>query len=155
MGGGGSAGKSADGSAGILVPVGRAHPSQRRHEIYSAVIRHRGGQGLDFGGTADDSEAIPQPLDHRSSHEDGPFEGVVDSVAYLPGYGGEELVLGEYGFGAGVHQQEASGAVGVLDRSRHGAHLPEESGLLVARYAGDRNFVREDGGLGTPVDFGR
>jgi hypothetical protein len=38
---------------------------------------------------------------------------------------------------AGVHQHEASGAVGVLHIARLQAGLPEQGGLLVTRHAAD------------------
>ena len=43
---------------------------------------------------------------------------------------------------AGVHHDEASGAVGVLRHTRIDAPLTEQRGLLIAGNSGDRNPLR-------------
>ena len=150
----GPAGDAADGAMGILVPVGRAHAGEGGDEIDAAVVRDRRGEGLDLGGTPDDAEAVAEPLDDGTAYEDGAFQRVIDLVANLPGDGGEEVVAGEDGLFARVHQEEAAGAVGVLDGAGLGAHLAEEGRLLVARDTADGDLMGEDGGLRDAVDLG-
>ena len=147
-------GDAADGTVGILVPIGGAHAGKGRDEVYAAVVRDRGRQGFDLGGTPDDAEAVAQPLDDGTTHEDGAFQGVIDLVTDLPGDGGEEVVPGEDGLFARVHQEEAAGAVGVLHGTGLGAHLAEEGRLLVARDTADGNLVGEKGGLRDAVHLG-
>ena len=50
---------------------------------------------------------------------------------------GKEIVFGRDSFGAGVHQHEASGPVGVFRHPGFAAHLAEQSGLLVTGDPGD------------------
>ena len=154
MGCGGAAGDAADGAVGILVPVRGAHAGEGGDEIHAAVVLDRTGQGLDLGGTPDDAQAVPEPLDDGSAHKDGALQGVIDLVADLPGDGGEEVVAGEDGLFARVHQEEAAGAVGILHGAGLGAHLPEERGLLVAGNAADGHGMGEDRGLRMPIDLG-
>ena len=94
--------------------------------------------------THDQAQAVPEPLHDRPGHEDAALEGIVHAVADLPGHGGDQPVLGEDGFVAAVHQQEAAGAVGILDRALLDAHLAEQGGLLVADHARDRDAVAAD-----------
>ena len=150
----GAAGDAADGTMGILVPVGGAHAGEGRDEVYAAVVRNRCRQSLDLGGTPDDAEAVAQPLDDGTAHEDGAFQGVIDLVADFPGNGGKEVVPGEDGLFARIHQEEAAGAVGVLDGAGLGAHLAEERRLLVASDTADGNLVGENGGLRDAVHLG-
>ena len=103
----------------------------------------------------DDAQAVAQPLHHAAAHENGTFQGVVYGVANLPCHGGEQVVLGQDGFFARVHEQEAAGTVGVFNRTGRGAHLAEQGRLLVSGDTGNVNLVREDGGLGVTVYFGR
>ena len=149
-----SAGDAANGAVCVLVPIGGAHAGEGRDEVYAAVVRDRRRQGLDFGGAPDDAEAVAEPLDDGTAHEDGAFQGVIDLVADLPGDGGEEVVLREDGLLARVHQKEAAGAVGVLHAAGFGAHLAEEGGLLVAGDAADGHFMGEERGLGHAVHLG-
>ncbi len=154
MGSRGTAGNAADGTMGILIPVGGAHAGEGRDEIDAAVVLDRRCQGLDLGGTPDDAQAVAEPLDDGTAHEDGSFQGIIDLVPDLPGDGSEEVVAREDGLLARVHQEEAAGAVGVLHGAGFGAHLAEEGGLLVAGNAADGHFMGEDGGLGDPVYLG-
>ena len=154
VGGGRAACQAADGAMGILVPVRGAHAGQRRDEIHPAVVRDGGGQRFHLGGGADDAESVAQPLDHAAADEDGAFQGVIDRVADLPGDGRQEVVLGENRLLAGIHQEEAAGPVGVLDRAGIRAELSEEGGLLVAGDTGDGHLVGEDGRLRVPIDLG-
>ena len=62
--------------------------------------------------------------------------------------GGEQAVARSDRLRAGVHQQEAAGAVGVLRHARLEAALPEGRGLLVAGHTGDRDRRAEQLGIG-------
>ena len=151
----GAAGDAADGALGIRIPVRGAEAGEGRYEVDTAVVGHGQCQCFNLRRTLDDAEAVAQPLDDAASDEDGAFEGVVDLVANLPGDRCEEVVAAHDGLAAGVHKEEAAGAVGVFDVARGGAHLSEEGGLLVTCDAGDGHFVGEDGGFRVAVDFGR
>ena len=132
MGSGSAAGDAGDGALGVRVPVGSAKAGEGGDEIDAAVVGDLGGKGLYVGRLPDEPEAVAQPLDDGSGHEDAALKSVVHAVADLPCYGREELVLGGNGVAAAVHEEEAAGAVGVLDISGLGAHLAEEGGLLVS-----------------------
>ena len=88
-------------------------------------------------------QSVAKPLHHRTSHEDRAFERIVYLVAYLPSYGGEQVVGRENGFFAAVHKHKAASAVGVFHHTGFGALLPEKGCLLVACDARYRHFVGE------------
>ena len=135
----GSTGYSEYPAFSILIPVRSTKSRQRRHHIDSTIVRYRGRKSLNHRGTLDDSKAVTQPLNDRAGNEYRPFKGIVHLVADLPRDGGEKVVLRHYRLLTCVHQQETTCAVSVLDGSRLGAHLTEQSGLLVTGYSRDRN----------------
>ena len=97
---------------------------------------------------------VPEPLDRGAGHEDGALQGVSHLSIQAPGDGGHQAVPGKDRLVAGVHQQEAAGAVGVLDVALLEAGLAEQGRLLVSRRAGDRDRAGEEGALRLPVDLG-
>ena len=85
-------------------------------------------------------EVVAQPLHQRAGDGDGAFEAVHGRLAAdLVAQSGQQAVLRLDGLGAGVHQHEAAGAIGVLGFARAEAGLAEEGRLLVAQVAGDRD----------------
>ena len=49
----------------IRIPVRRAEPGERGHEVDAARVRDRGGERLDVAGFPDRVEAVAQPLHGR------------------------------------------------------------------------------------------
>ena len=90
--GGRAAREADDRAAGVRVPVRRAQPGERGHEIDAAVVRHRRGERLDVATIADDAEPVAQPLHDRAADEDAAFERVRRLAAELPGDRREQLV---------------------------------------------------------------
>ncbi len=62
--------------------------------------------------------------------------------------------LALYGLGAGVHEGEGAGAVGVLGEALLEGDLAEEGCLLVPGHAGHGDLGAEDLGVGVAVDVG-
>ncbi len=145
VGGGGAAGEAEDRAAGVGIPVRGAEAGKGGDDGDAAGVGNAAGEGFDFGGGFDDSEAVAEPLDEGAGDEDAAFEGVFGFWADFPGDGGDESVLGEDGFFAGVHEDEAAGAVGVFGESGSAAGLAEKGGVLVAG----------DSGYGNAGEFGR
>jgi hypothetical protein len=77
-------------------------------------------------------------LHDGAADEHGAFEGVLRlRPDQLPRRRRQQVVVGRHRLGAGIKQQEAAGAVGVLGHARRVAGLAKQRGLLVARVAGD------------------
>ena len=84
-------------------------------------------------------QAVAQPLDDGAADEDAALERVLGDAAARPRDRGEQVVARSDRLRAGVHQQEAAGAVGVLREPGRVAGLAEQRRLLVAGDAGDRH----------------
>ena len=134
------AGQAQDGAPGVHVPVGRAQAGEGGHHINAGGILHLGGEVLGVRRFGDEVQLVPQPLDHRTAHENAALQSVLHLAVDAHRDGGEQAVLALVHPLAGVHQQEAAGAVGVLGLARLKAGLAEEGGLLVARDARDGHF---------------
>ena len=133
--------------AGVLVPVGRTQTGEGRHEVNTAVVFHRMGQVVDVGRGADQACPVAQPLDGRPTHEHAAFQRIGGLAANVPGHRGQQVVGRFHRFVARVHQQEAPGAVGVLQHAGLRAQLAEQRGLLVTGNAGNGNgHLGEAGG---------
>jgi len=104
-------------------------------------VIHLPGQRLYVGRGTDDSQAVPQPLDHGSPNENAAFERIGRFSIDFPGNGCDQIIRRENGIRPGVHQHEASRSVGVFHHSRRGTHLPEQGSLLISGSPayGDRN----------------
>ncbi len=136
-----------DRSARVAAPVRGEQAGEGRDEVHAAVVVDAGGQGLDVGGRGDDLQVVAQPLDERAGDRDRAFEGVHGGlVADLVADGGDEPVVRKLRLGAGVHEHEAAGSVGVLRHAGLEACLAEGGRLLVAQVAGDR-LARKQAGL--------
>ena len=110
--------------------------------------------GLHLGRAADRLQPVAQPLHHRARDEHRPFQAVRHLAAHHPADGGEQAVLGRARLAAGVQQQEAAGAVGVLRAARLEAGLAEGRRLLVAGRGRDLDRAAEDLGVGLAVHLG-
>ena len=75
-------------------------------------------------------------------------------VAELVAQGGQQPVLGAHDLFAGVEDQEAAGAVGVLRLAGAEGGLAERCRLLVAEDAGDRHLAQQLRGVDLAVDLG-
>jgi len=142
---GGKACKAQDGAAGVHVPVGRKEPRKGGHKVHPAVIRHRPGDGLRLGRRLDEAEAIAQPLDRGPRDGDGPLQRIgAGAIVQAIGHRGEQPAVGGHDLGAGVHQQEGAGAIGVLGLPGEKAGLAHQGALLVAQAAAHGNGVAKE-----------
>ena len=130
-----AAGQAHDGSAGVLIPVGRTEAGEGGHHITAVGVLHLPGHILGVAGFFQQSQLVPQPLDGRTGHEDGTFQRIIHAFFAAARNGRDKAVFRDDRRFAGVHQQKAAGAEGVLRLTRRKAGLPEERGLLVARCA--------------------
>ena len=135
----GAAGQAKDGAAGIRIPVGRAQAGEGRHHVDAVAVFHFGGEIFGVGCVADQFQLVAQPLDRRTADEHRAFQRIVHFAAWAAGDGGQQAVFRTHRFFAGVHQQEAAGAVGVLRHARLNAQLAVQCRLLVTGDTGDRN----------------
>ena len=145
-------GEANNGPPGVLVPIGSAQAGEGGDHIAAVGIGHLAGVVLAVGGGLDEAHLVPEPLDGGSRHEDGALQSIVHMAIQPPGHGGHQTVLGEYRGLAGVHQQEAAGAVGVLGLTGREAGLTEEGSLLVSGGSGDGNGSTEKSRICGAVD---
>ena len=149
------AGQAHDRTARVRTPVGGEQARERRDEVDAAVVLDGGRQFTDVGGFDDHPQVVAQPLHERARHGDRALERVNGRlVADLVGDCREEAVVGEDGLGAGVHEHEASGAVGVFGHALLEARLAEGRGLLVAQDARDGRVDEEAVLAPVAVDLG-
>ena len=151
-------GEADDAAAGVHIPVRSAEAGERGNEIDAVGIRDGLGEFVAAGSLVDHLQFIAQPLDGGAAVEGGAFEAVGDVVVrQCPGDTGDEVALRLDSRLAGVHEQEAAGAVGGLDDAVLERALAEESGGLVADGAGDRSacetFEAGDTGRDETVDL--
>ena len=107
------------------------------------AVGHAGGHVVGLAGMGDDADAVAQPFDRRTRHEDRAFLRIGRLAVQPVGDGGQQPVLGDDRRIAGVDQREAAGAVGRFRHARRQAGLPEGRRLLVARHAGNGNRPAE------------
>ena len=137
VGPGGPPGEAHHGPPGVHVPVGRPQAGEGGDQIDPPVVRDGGGQHVAVAGLFDEPQLVPEPLDGGAGVEHAALQDVGGLAPQAPAHAGEQAVLGAHRGGAGVHQGEAAGAVGVLQLARGKAPLAEEGGLLVPRHAPD------------------
>jgi len=99
--------------------------------------------GLRLGGCGDDAQSVAQPLHRRAGDEDAALEREHRLAARTTGERREETALGVGAALPGVEQQKRAGAIGVLRLSGLPAALTEQRGLLISRYAADRQLRAE------------
>ena len=111
--------------------VGRAQAGVSRHNVAAGGIRHLLGILLALGGVGHHAQLIPQLLNSRASHKDAALQGVLHVILVAHADGGHQAVFTLHNLAAGVHQQEAAGAVGVLHLAGLKAALAEQGALMV------------------------
>ena len=140
---GSTSGQSDDRAPRPRIPVGRSETGQRRHEVDVIVALERFGKGFGLGGVCDQAESVAQPLDGSAGDEDRCLECVGDLIADSPRHGRKQT-LGRIGrAGAGIQQDEAAGAIGVLGLTGAMASLAEQRCLLIACDPRDGNLATE------------
>ena len=144
-----------DRAARVRIPVRRPESGEGRHEIDAAVVRDGPRQRLDIGRRLDHAQPVAQPLDHGAADEDAALERIAGLAADLPGHRREQPIARHHRALAGVLQQKAAGAVGVLRHARRDAHLAEERGLLIPGDPGDRDIGDAERRRDPPVDRAR
>src|ERR1700761_709544 len=143
-------------TAHIAAPVRRTQADEGRHEIHAIVVACALGILLRVAGLAQHAQAIAQPLDYRAGDEDAAFERVLDLAIDAPCNRREQTVLGTNRLVAGVHQHEATRAIGVLGQARLETRLPEQRCLLIAGDAGNGYLTTEEMlRLDVAIDFAR
>lgn len=135
-------------ATGVGVPVRSAQAGEGRDQVYAVAVLDLVGEVFGVVGVVDDLQFVTQPLHGGATVEHCAFQGVSHFTARAAGDSGEHAVLGLDRLVAGVHQQEAAGAIGVLCLAWLDAHLAEESRLLVASDPADG-----DAAFGAAVDF--
>ncbi len=134
----GETGEAGDDAAGIVAPVGSVESRESGNEVDSAIIADSASERFDVRAFFNEAEIIAEPLDQRASNGDATFQGVDRFLrAKFVTDSGEQSVSGRDGAFAGIHQQKAAGAIGILGFARMEAGLAKERGLLVAEDSGD------------------
>ena len=137
-----------DGAPGVHIPIGGSQAGKGRDHVDAAAGGDLPGQSLAVRGSGEEAQLVPEPLDHGAAYKDAALQGVLDwLVLTAGGDGGNEAAGARDGVLAAVHQKEAAGAVGVFGLSGLKAALPEQSGLLVAGDAADRDHLPKQGDL--------
>ena len=136
---GGAAGDAQNGTPGIHIPIRCAQTGKGGHDVHAAVVRHLLGVVLGIAAVLNEVHPVPDPLDDRAAHKDGAFQRILHLAVKADGDGGDQTVLALVDLVAGVHQQEAAGAVGVFHVAGLKTALPEQCSLLVARNTGHRH----------------
>ena len=140
VGAGAAAGEAEDGTTRIGLPVRRTQPDKCGHHDDAAAVGHAVGQGLHLLAGLNHSQAITQPLHHRTAHEHTAFQCELRChVADARRLGADEPVFGGHHLFATVHQHEAAGAIGVFGHAGFDAGLAEEGALLVANQRTNRD----------------
>ena len=125
-------GKAYNGTSCTLVPVGSAKSGKGRHNISACGIRNP----LSILGTLcrsrNHTQLVPKPLDCGSRDEYGTFQSVFHVVFESDCNAGYKTVSAFNDFSSGIHQEEASGSIGVLHAARFKTALPEQGTLLVS-----------------------
>ena len=135
--------------AGVRVPVRRAEPGQRRHEM-NAVVRRGGACGApgQFGGVADDARAVAKPLHRSAREEDRALERVGPLAVDLLRDGGEEPVLATSPAGRRCSGARSAGAVGRFQHARPRSRPGRTAPLAGRRRCPDGIRRAEDGRFG-------
>ena len=118
IGAGRAARDSHDRAARVGVPMRRAEPDERRHDVRLRAIfifRETGARlGIGVGGLAHQLEAVAQPLHGRARDKHRAFERIRRLAGGAERGSREQPILRRHHLVAGVHQQERAGAVGRL-----------------------------------------
>ena len=127
-----------DHATSITAPVGGVETGKGGDEVAVTIVRNADGEFFYLGGTFNDFQVVPQPLDQTASHRDRALEGIYGVLLTdLVADRGQQAVLADDSFGTGIEQDEAASPVGVLRFARAEAGLPEGGGLLIAQDSGN------------------
>ena len=137
---GGAAGDAHNGTAGVHIPVRCTQTSKGRHDVNAAVIRHFLGIVFRIAALLDHAQAVAHPLDDGTAHKDAALQRILHLTVQADGNGRDQAVPAAADGVAGVHQQKAAGAVGVLGLALAKAALSEQRSLLVTGNAGHRDL---------------
>ena len=150
----GAARDAQQGATRMAIPVRRAQPGERRHQVDIAGVVDLLRQRLHFFGRSNQPQAVAQPLHGGAGNKNRALERVAGASCTwrcrraAPGDGGQQLVLAGDGRAAGVHQHETTGAIGVLRHAGCKTGLPEGGGLLIACHTGNRQRSSKQLGQG-------
>ena len=133
----GAPGEAHQTTPGVHVPVGGTQTGEGGDQIDAPGVGDFLGIVLGIPALGEQAQLVPQPLDDGAAHKDRPLQGVLDRPVQANGDGGDEPVAALAGGLAGVHEEEAAGAVGVFRLARGEAALAEEGGLLIPGDPGD------------------
>ena len=143
VGCGRSARDTQHGASGVAIPVRRAQPGECRHQVDVARVINLLSQCLHLLGRTDQPETVTQPLHCGSGDKHRSLQRVTGAACMwyvwrpAPGDGGQQLVPTRDCRGAGIHQHEATRAVGILRHPGLETSLSESGRLLVPCQAGD------------------
>src|SRR5271165_883378 len=137
---GGITRQAANRAASTGLPVRCEQPGERRHEVDATVVLHLPRQGLDLSAVADEIQIVAQPLYQRTRYGDASFERVVRRLlAELICDRRKQSEFRLYWLETGIHQEEATCAIGVLRLSRLETRLPHQRSLLVSQVSAQRS----------------
>ena len=115
-----------------------------RDKVDAATVGDGRRQRLDLVGPGNHAEPIAQPLNDGTAHEDAAFEEIGRLLAQPPADRRQHAVARVHRLAAGVQQQEAARAIGVLRHAVGEAGLAKSRRLLVAGDAGERYLGAEE-----------
>src|SRR6266487_1850806 len=152
MASGRTARQANDSTTCIGIPVGSTQADKGRYEVDAAVIRNRSCQRFNIDTVFDDTEAVTQPLNCRTSNEDSAFQAISDLSVYTPANGSQETTWRGNAFGTCVHEHKITRAEGVLRHTYLVTGLSKGSSLLISCIASHFNRPTEEFRVGFTVD---
>ena len=138
------------GAACIRVPVGRAEPGKRGHDdnVFDNPAAPRNFLGC--GRRVDDAQFVAQPLHGGAGHEDAAFQCVGHLARDAHADRGQQVVLGMQCGGAGIGDDETTGAISTLRHALLEPGRADQRRLLVARDTAHGDLAAEAGIHGHP-----
>ena len=143
----GPSGDADDAAAGVHIPMRRTQSGKGRHQVHPAGVLHLLCVVFRILGFGDEAHLIAQPLNDRSAHKDTALQRILHLSIQSDGNGGQQPVPAHARGIAGVHQQKAAGAIGVLCLPFLEAALTKQRRLLVACNSCNRDIFPLDGGI--------
>ena len=99
-----TAGNAYDSSTCVLIPVRGTKTGESRHDVAAVGVFDFSCHVFGIRRGIDEAHLIAKPLDGGTCNEDGTLECVVYFSVETPCDRGNQSVLGEYRFFAGVHK---------------------------------------------------
>ena len=143
--------QAGDGAARVGLPVGCAQSGEGRHHHHAAGVGDALRQRFDFRAALDGVQAVAQPLHHRAADKHTALQRKLGLRRGLRRAGRQQSVARGLEVRAGVHQQKAAGAVGVLGHAGLETGLAEQGALLVAGDAANQDRLTQQFGLHVAV----